>query len=71
MLLHEASESGEIGRDTGDAHHSAFSRGVAPWLIVAGKHAQVAAADKFFIVQTEEGVGGREELGVEDYLKIR
>ena len=68
MLRNEAPKAGEVGGDGGNAHHRALRRRVAPRLVVAGKDAQVAAADKVVVADGEEGTGGVEKLRVEDDL---
>ena len=68
MFFHEAAESGQVGRDAGYAHDGALCRRVAPRLVVGGEHSHVAATDKLVILQAEQRVGGRQELGMEDDL---
>lgn len=58
VLLHETTETWEVGGDAGYTHDSAFGGGVTPGFVVAGKDAQVATAHKFLVVETEQGIGG-------------
>ena len=63
--LNEASKPREVGGDGGHAHDGALGRGVAPGLVVAGEHAQVAAAHKLLVAQTEQRVVRVQEVGME------
>lgn len=66
LLLHEATESRQIGRDAGNAHHGALGRRVAPRFVVRGEHAQMATTHKLFIVQTEQRIGRGQEFGMKN-----
>ena len=50
-FFHVASETGEVGCDTGDSHHRAFGWRVSPGLVVRRENTQMRAADEVIIVQ--------------------
>ena len=68
LYLNEASKPGEISGDGGDAHDGALGGGVAPGLVVAGEHAEVAAPHKLLIAQTKQRVVRVQEVRMEDDL---
>ena len=47
MLLHEATEPGQICSNTWDTHDGTLGGGVAPGLVVGGEHAHMATAHEF------------------------
>ena len=63
--LNEASKPREVGGDGGHAHDGALGRGVAPGLVVAGEHAEVAATHKLLVAQTEQRVVRVQKVGME------
>lgn len=56
LFLHEATESRQICRDTGNSHYCALGRRIAPRFVVRWEHTQMATADEFLIVQAKQGV---------------
>lgn len=53
VLLHEAPETWQIRRDTGNPHDRALGRRVSPWLVIRGEHTQVASSDELLVVETK------------------
>lgn len=51
-----------------DKTNGALSRGVSPRLIVRREDSQMASSDEIFVVESQDGVVGVEELRVEDHL---
>jgi len=68
VFLHEATETGQVGGHAGNSHHRALGGGVTPGLVVRGEDTQVAATDELLVVDSEQGIGRREELRMEDHL---
>jgi len=68
QLFHVAAETRKVGGDAGNTHDSAFSRCVAPRLIVGREDAEVSTADKVVIIERQDRAGRVQELGMEDNL---
>jgi len=49
-------------------YHCAFCRGVTPRFVVAGENPQMTAANKFFVIKTEDRIVCVQEIGVEHNL---
>ena len=67
-VLHEATETREVGGDRGDTHYGTFSGSVTPRFVVTRENTQMASTNELFIVQTKNRVVGVEEIWVEDNL---
>ena len=68
VLLDEASETGEVGGDGGNAHDGTLGRGVAPRFVIGRKHAHVAASDKLFIVEADQRIVTVQKIWMKDDL---
>ena len=49
-VLHEATETREIGGDRGDTHYCALSGSVTPRFVVTWENTQMTSTNEFFIV---------------------
>jgi len=49
-------------------YNGAFCGSVSPWLIVTREHTEMAAANKLFVIQTQNGVVAIQKIWVEDNL---
>lgn len=69
LIPHETAKARQVCGQAGNAHDGAFGRGVAPWLVVAGKHAKMAATNKVLIVEAEKRVSRVQKLRMENNLQ--
>ena len=68
QLLHVATESRKVGGDRRHTHDGALGRSVTPGFVVRAEDTHVCATNEVVVVDGKDGVGGAQELGVEDDL---
>lgn len=68
QFLHVAAETRQVGGDRRHTHDCALGGCVAPGFVVGAEDAHMRATDEVVVVYGKDGVGGVEELGMEDDL---
>lgn len=68
MFVHEAPKTGKVSSNGRNSHDRALRWRITPGFIVRWENAQMAAADKLFVIQAEQRIRRAQKLRMEDDL---